>query len=246
LSSASPPPVRRAVSRPAVAVLFKPIPPEPAPLEPPGKRFAPELLAYHQPDHPVSEQYRALWKSIAAPLPAGRAQVLLFTGAFPAAGTTTALLNLAVTAVREGKLRVVAMDADWRSPALADRLGLPLGPGLQEVLGGTVPLKRALQETGLPNLVALTAGAAGNNATAPLAGEGMRSVLRHLRSRFDLVLVDAPPWDGRPEVIALGSFADTVYLVTTQDKAQASEVTDLIELIPQQGSRLRGCILTGR
>ena len=72
----------------------------------------------------------------------------------------------------------------------------------------------------------------------------MRSVLRHLRDRFDLVLVDAAPWDGRPEVVTLGSFCDAVYLVLRQNDAETPLVQELRQLIPQQGSRLRGCILT--
>jgi Mrp family chromosome partitioning ATPase len=238
----------RAVAAPpdpsAVAVTFRPYPVAPFPPAPPAERFDPALVAYHQPNHSVSEQYRHLWRTLASPLPAGRAQVFLFTAASPFAGATTALLNLAVTAIRESKLRVVALDADVRRPALAQRLGLPPVPGLQEVLAGTISLQRAVQETGLTNLLALTAGEVGPSAGARLAGEAMRSVLRHLRGRFDLILVDAPPWDGRPEVVALGSFCDAVYLVVSEDRAQAPEVDSLLQVIPQQGGRLRGCILT--
>src|SRR5207302_4777051 len=132
-----------------------------------------------------------------AQLPAGRAQVLLFSAAVPGAGTTTTLLNLAITAARQGKARAVVVDAHLRRPTLAARLGLPAGPGLNEVLAGAVSLKRALRETGQANLHLLTAGeiASFSGPTAVyVAGEAMRSVLRHLRDRFDLVLVDAPPW----------------------------------------------------
>jgi Mrp family chromosome partitioning ATPase len=229
-----------------VAVTFQPWPLEPPPLAPPGQRFSKDLLAFHCPEHPVSGQYRSLLQSLVGPQAAGRAQVLLFSAAGAGAGTTTALLNLAISAVREGNLRVVVVDADMRRPAVAERLGLTAAPGLQEVLAGKVSLQRAVQGTGLVNLWALTAGENSPGGGARLAGEAMRSVLRHLRGRFDLVLVDAPPWDGRPEVVALGSFCDTVYLVVRQDLAQTAAVQDLLELIPQQGSRLRGCILTRR
>jgi Mrp family chromosome partitioning ATPase len=227
-------------------VAFQPVPLELPPLAPPGQRFSPDLIAFHQPEHPVSGQYRALWQAVAGQLPAGRAQVVLFTAAGVGTGTTTALLNLGISAAQEGKLRVIVVDADVRRPAVAERLGLAPAPGLQDVLAGTVSLQRAVQESGQANLLALTAGESGAVGPARLAGEAMRSVLRHLRGRFDLVLVDAPPWDGRPEVVALGSFCDTVYLVVRQDLAQSPAVQDLLELIPQQGSRLRGCILTQR
>jgi hypothetical protein len=215
-----------------VTVAFQPFPAQPPPLAPARQRFAAELVTFHRPDHAVTEQYRELLSSLVAQVPAGRPQVLLLTAAFSGGGTTTTLLNLAITAAREGKLRVAVVDADLRRPALGQRLGLPAAPGLREVLTGTTSLQRALQETGQANLLALTAGEMANGGAAQLAGEAMRSVLRHLRSRFDLILVDTLPWDARPDV--------------GQTDAQKPELSELLQLIPQQGSRLRGCILTHR
>ncbi len=229
-----------------VAVFLRPYPAEPDPLPPASERFVPDLVAFHQPDHPVSQQYLALLKSLAAPAPTGRGQVLLLSPVEPGCGTTTALLNLAITGARSGKLRVAVLDADMRQPGVAHRLGLPPAPGLLEVLTGKVSLQRALRETGQPNLHALTAGDTAAAGGFRLAGDAMRSVLRHLRGRFDLVLVDAMPWDGRPDVVTLGSYCDAVYLVVRDEQAQQPRVEELLQLIPQQGSRLRGCIVTHR
>src|SRR5439155_26370985 len=66
----------------------------------PGRGFGPEMIAYHQPEHPVSVQYRSLAAEIVAQLPGSRPRVLLFTAAGAGAGTTTILLNLAVTLAR--------------------------------------------------------------------------------------------------------------------------------------------------
>jgi capsular exopolysaccharide synthesis family protein len=228
-----------------VTIAFQPFPAVPPPVPPPAERFASDLVAFHRPDHSVSEQYRSLLNAMAPALSPGHAQVLLLAAASQKAGTTTTLLNLAITAAR-GKLRVVVVDADVRRPAIAQRLGLALAPGLHEVLAGTTSLQKALQETGQVNLHALTAGEIGPAGGARLAGEAMRSVLRHLRSRFDLTLVDTLPWDGRPDVVGLGSYCDSVYLVVRHAEAEKSEVTDLVHLITQQGGRLRGCILTQR
>src|SRR5262249_46516162 len=148
--------------------------------------------------------------------PAGRSQVILFTALTPESGTTTVLLNAAITFARQGRLRVVALEANLDRPALAKRLGLPEAPGLHDFLAGSRTLTEALQETGQPNLVALTKG----NGDAPESLSGaLRPVLRHLRERCDLVLIDAPCWDGRPEMVALGSLCDLVYLVLPESDA---------------------------
>ena len=63
---------------------------------------------------------------------------LLFAGAADDVGTSTVLLNLAVTLARQ-EATVTVVDAHLARPALADRLGLPPAPGLREVLAGQMP-----------------------------------------------------------------------------------------------------------
>ncbi len=212
-------------------------------LTPPENRFAAELLAYHQPEHPVSQQYRSLLANLTAQLPAVRIQVLLFTAPAPTIGTTTVLLNVAITAARQGQYRVAVVDANFQRPALAQRLGLPAVPGLREVLTGNVSLQRALQESGQLNLHALTAGHCRPGEEIRFPREAMRSILKQLRDRFELVLVDAPCWNTQPDLVALGAACDAVYLVLDAPPEEKPEAAHLFELIPQQGSQLRGCVL---
>jgi len=124
----------------------------------PRPRLAPELIAYYRPDHAISQQYRKLLAPLLSVAPESRSQVLLFTAARPGSGTTTVLLNVALTAAGHGRRRVVVVDGNLRRPALADKLGLGAVAGLREVLGGTCSLEHALRETDQRNLFALTAG----------------------------------------------------------------------------------------
>jgi len=140
----------------------------------------------------------------------------------------------------------VVVDAHLRRAAIAARLGLGEAPGLREVLAGRLPLEAALRPTGLPGLSALTAGAVDAAPSTRLVGEAMRSILRLLREQFDLVLVDGPPWDGRPEVVALGCACDAVYLCLPEAEQDAADTADLLQVIPEQGANLCGCVLTSR
>jgi Mrp family chromosome partitioning ATPase len=72
----------------------------------------------------------------------------------------------------------------------------------------------------------------------------MRSLVRDLRQRFDLLLVDGPRWDGRPEVVAAGAACDAVYVVMPETEAESPQLDHLFQVIPEQGARLAGCILT--
>ena len=208
------------------------------------ERFAPELVALHQPEHPVSEQYREVVRSLEAQFPAGPPQVLLFAGITAQTETTPVVLNLAITWARLRKARVAVVDANLRRPSVAQRLGLPAAPGLRDVLAGTASLQRCLQETGQPNLLALVAGMMQEDDARLLAGPALLAVWHHLRARCSWVLVDAPCWDGRPDVVALGAACDAVYLVAANNETDSARTEELSQVLARQERGVRGCICT--
>jgi Mrp family chromosome partitioning ATPase len=204
-----------------------------------------ELIAFHQPEHAVSEQYRTLLADLMAHMPPARGRVLLFTAPAPWTGTTTVLLNLAVTAARQEERRVAVVDANLRRPALAERLGLMGTPGLRDVLAGSVPLARALQATSQVRLWALAAGRSGSSeARLPL--DWWLPTLRQLREQFDLVFVDAPSWNEGSEVSALAATCDAVYVVLHQKEAVSGDQRGALPGLRQPPSNLQGSILTMR
>ena len=184
------------------------------------RHFAAELISFHQPDHPMAAQYRTLLAGLLGQLPDGWGQVLLFTGPSPWAGTTTVLLNLALTAARNESKKILVVDANLRRPALSDRLGIAPSPGLRDVLAGNVPLRQALQETGQSGLWALSAGKT-NLGDVRLPLDWLLPTLRQLRQHFDLVFVDAPSWNEGSEVSALAATCDAVYMVLHQGQTSA-------------------------
>src|SRR6478672_8959571 len=54
-----------------------------------GGGFGTELIAFHQPNHAVSVQYRSLIAEIVTQLPGNKPRLLMFTAAKPGAGATT-------------------------------------------------------------------------------------------------------------------------------------------------------------
>ena len=231
------------VEPPATIIAFRPLT-DPAPVLRPAKdRIAPELLTFHKPDHAVSRQYEQVAAALGQQAQNGRARVLCFTAANKETDTSNTVLNLAVVEARKKASRLVVVDAQLRDAKTTARLGLTGRPGLRDVLGGVCSLQKALVDTGIESLIALAAGRE-NPAPCLIAGEAMQSVLRHLKSRFDCVMIDAPAWDGRPDVTALGAACDAVYVVMGKAEAELETTRQLLQLIPLQGGSLRGCILT--
>jgi Mrp family chromosome partitioning ATPase len=247
----TPAPAPRAPTGPAPrrdgahGVAYRPVRPAPAPGSE-ASAFAPQIITYYQPHHPASRQYRTVLGELTPRRWGKGAPILLLAAPTSGVGATTVLLNLAVAQAAQGGRRVVAVDANLRRPAVADRLGLSRGPGLSEVVAHAMPLAEALRETVQPGLWALTAGdAAAADCPWPSA-QTLRTVLQELRTYFDWVWVDGPAWDGGPEVVGLVPDCDAVYIVLAPDGLNSAAVRDLAALIPPLGGRLGGYLLTQR
>jgi Mrp family chromosome partitioning ATPase len=209
--------------------------------------IAPDVAVYHQPDHPVSLEYRSAAAGIQQQLATGGTHVLLFTAVAPRAGTTTTVLNLALTWAKHEKRKVLVIDVAEARAAVAAKMGLSNTPGLGDVLKGTVPFAQALQETKQAHCWIMAAGEtpAGPNAAAP-EPKAMRDLLRQARKQFDLILLDALPWNDESATIALASGADGVYLVVRQSETKTAKVDDIIRRIQRHDIFLGGCVITHR
>ena len=232
-----------AAESPATIIAFKPLLSTGEMLPPATARLASDLVAFHHPDHVVSKQYEQVASAIGKQLSVGRSHVLLFTAASQRTDSSNVVLNLSVVLGRQRSSRLVVVDAHPRAAQTSARLGLTGRPGLRDVLSGFCSLEKVLVDTGIASLTALAAGR-DNPLPCLVAGDAMLAVLRHLKSRFDCVMIDAPPWDGRPDVTALGTACDAIYVVLGKEEAESEGTRNLLELIPQQGGCLRGCIIT--
>jgi Mrp family chromosome partitioning ATPase len=228
-----------------VGVTFKSLPGE-VPPPPASSRFVPQLLAFYQPHHPVSEQYREVLGGMVTHSLGNGAPVLLLAAPVAGIGTTTVVLNLAISRATQGNARVLVVDGNLGHPGVAKQLGLPNRPSLQDVVSRTVPLGRAIQATGQTGLWVLTAGEPIPKGRMWPANEALRSVLQQLRRQFDWILVDGPSWDRGPEIVCLAGACDYVYLVLRPDMVETPVADELTRMIQPLGSQHGGYILTQR
>ncbi len=215
----------------------------PAPVVAPGGGPDATLVAYHHPDHAISGEYRTLRDEISKQLPETTSQVLFFTAAFPEAGTTTVMLNLALTLAAKPKARVLVIDSNLARPTIATKLALKLAPGLCEVLAQQVPLTWAVQPSVVPQLHVLSAGAATETAASTISRDLPR-LLSQLRQWYDWVLVDSGVWGVMPERDATCPAGDAVYLVTRDGDTGKSEFLGLRGWVKELGGLLRGYVAT--
>jgi Mrp family chromosome partitioning ATPase len=202
------------------------------------------LVALHLPDHPISGEYRTLKDEIRAQLPEPIPRVIWFSAAAGESGTTSVLLNLAVTLARESAPRVLVVDANLEHPSVAQKFAIGKSvPGLSEVLAQQIPLAWAVQASTIPNLQILPAGTV-TAATASSLPQDLPRFIDQLRQWYDWVLVDSGIWGAAPERDGLSSAADAIYLVTREADAESIEFAGLRNRIRETGGLLRGYIAT--
>jgi Mrp family chromosome partitioning ATPase len=201
-----------------------------------------DLITYHHHDHPISGEYRVVRDEVRRQFEESSPRVLLFSAAAPVAGTTTVLLNFAVTLTLDGA-KVLVIDANFDRPAVARQLGVPETPGLAEVLGQTIPLAWALQPTAVESLHVLAAGAP-TDETPRALGLDFPRLLAQLRQWFDWVLIDGGVWHDWLGQDSIGAACDAVYLVTRQSDIDRPEFAGLRLSVANAGGILRGYITT--
>jgi capsular exopolysaccharide synthesis family protein len=131
--------------------------------------------------------------------------------------------------------RVLLVDADLRRPSLHTLLGLPLGPGLSDVLLGVSTLEQALITIPEYHLSVVTAGMPSERPTELLGSTAMRKLLELLRSQFDRVLVDTPPAAPLADAGVLSRMVDGILVIVRAGRTQKQAVEQtLVEVDAQK------------
>jgi len=157
------------------------------------------------------EQYRRLAATLhEAQLEKGLKTVMV-TSALPREGKTLTVINLALTLSESYARRVLLIDADLRRPSVHEVLGIPNTKGLSELLRSDRPELSTVSVS--PRLAVLPAGSTNENPLAGLASARMRAFVDDVATRFDWVLLDAPPVGLLPDAQLIGRMAQAVVLV---------------------------------
>jgi capsular exopolysaccharide synthesis family protein len=182
-------------------------------------------------------------------------RTILVASAAPGDGKTTIARHLGAAAARMGS-RVLLMEVDLRRPTLAQRLGVPSGPGLSDVLIGSLPLDEAVRSIALDtcsaersdgrSLDVLVSGA----VLPPNPGElveshAMEALLRQAQAVYDLIVIDTPPLTAVSDAFPLLRKVDGVIIVGRVGRNRRDVAERLHETLQSVRAPLLGVIANG-
>ncbi len=174
--------------------------------------------------------------SVDAPL-----RSVLVTSADPGEGKSLSALNLATVMAMDGR-RVILLDCDLRRPMQHMLNEVPLEPGFTNILTNEATLEEALRPTALDNLWLLPAGTLPPNPPELLGSEHGRQLLRDLKERCDLVVIDSPPVLSLSDPQVLCSSVDGVVLIAAANSTPRQHLQRAQATLRHAGGRLLGVL----
>ena len=180
-------------------------------------------------------------------------RTLLVTSTMPGDGKTTVAHHLATAAATVGS-SVLLLEADLRDPSIASQVHLAPGPGVVDVLAGSVSLRRATQPITLDpaaeaaplELDVLVAGTPEPpNPAELIESEVFAALLEQARGIYDLVVIDASPLSVVSDAFPLLRRVDGVVIVGWMGRNRRGEAERLRETLAAVGTPLLGVIANG-
>ncbi|MGY1601173.1 polysaccharide biosynthesis tyrosine autokinase [Geodermatophilus sp. SYSU D00815] len=189
-----------------------------------------------------SESYRAIRTNLQFLDVDNPPRVIVISSALAGEGKSTMAVNVATVLAQFGS-RVTLIEADLRRPRVTRYMGLVAGAGLTDVLAGKASLHDVAQPWGDGHLTVLAAGPMPPNPSELLGSAQMRSLLAHLRTTNDFVLIDAPPLLPVTDAAILSVLSDGCVLSTRYGKTRREELSEAAATLERIDARLLGVVL---
>jgi len=186
-------------------------------------------IAARDPNDPVYESYRTIKNrfSMNEKQPIG---TLLITSPGPGEGKSTTAVNLAVAVAREGR-KVVMIDMDVRRASLHTCFNLDNDRGITDLLQDNASLEETVQPTYVEGLNVICGGLPYPNPGELVESHQMEGLIKDLRARFDMVIMDSAPLLVKSDALVLARHADGVIVVLESEKTTRGAVHEVMDAL---------------
>ncbi len=173
-----------------------------------------------------------------------RPRLVMVTSALPKEGKSMFAAGLARNMAAAG-WRVLLLECDLCCPSIAKEFGLKPGPGLFEILSGTMlgQIQDVVREP-QARLHVITAGIRIGDTQELLASHRMSQLLLTARETYDLVILDTPPVLPVADALILARHADATLMVVRWEKTSRAAAQDAVRLLRDSQAQIMGTVMT--
>jgi capsular exopolysaccharide synthesis family protein len=171
------------------------------------------IITHLDPKSPVSESYRVVRTNINMASFDEEIKTILISSPGPGEGKTTTISNLAITFAHLGK-KTLIIDCDMRTPRVHTVFGFNNDQGLLQTLVDDVdPTEVIYESEEIENLYIMSSGGVPPNPSELLGSKKMKSLIKTLKERYDIILFDTPPFTAVTDPVMLAKEVDKNFLV---------------------------------
>jgi Mrp family chromosome partitioning ATPase len=197
------------------------------------------LVSLLRPASYEAEQYRCLRQALLRKLTGGKCNVIAVSSPSPGSGKSTTAINLAAALIEPGIFRVLLIDADLRTPAVAKQLALDpvTDDGLDTALADwSLPLRDFVRYVPHPDgLTVLPTAARPEVAGRLVSSPRFGLLMLEARQQYDFVIVNTPPLVPTADCRAMAPWIDGFVVVVTAHRTTREVLEEGLNLMrPEQ------------
>lgn len=152
--------------------------------------------------------------------------------------------NLALAFASAGN-RTLLIDGDLRRGNLHTTFGMTVTPGLIEFLANGAGLEDVVQATTAENLFLLPRGTRIARAPELLVSDRMQALIAAARQKFDVVIIDSPPFVAGIDAYALAAVAGSILVVLRQGFSDRKLAAAKLAIADRLPIRFVGAVING-
>jgi Mrp family chromosome partitioning ATPase len=219
--------------------------PSPAPSRLPRRELAtaPSLPPVDSFPREMLRELGILRNSLEAKLEKKTGRVLMFTSPMHGEGVTALVVAYARLLAMQGDHRVIVIELNARTPALAAWLGLSMPEGVTHYFTSRRPLASLVSRPAGESFDVMHVGIPDATQIQINLERAFPHLMEEALKSYDTVIIDAPPVVVCPETPPLSPFVDGVVLVVHSGRTKRETIDRSVKQIQQFQGRVLGVVL---
>ena len=211
-----------------------------------------DMIIHEAPKSPVSEAIRTLRTSLTYKMTQTGAKTFLVTSSSTEDGKSCIISNLAI-AFSQSKQKVLIIDSDLRKGRQHNIFSVNNEYGLSQALSNKdinknnenldFEINKLIKKTEIDNVSIIPSGIVPHNPSELFENSQFNIIIENVRSKFDVILFDAPPINIVTDSMILCNKADGVILVCAIEKTKSEALVETKKKIQSMGGNILGVVI---
>ena len=205
-----------------------------------GKSTGKSLLLFkEQPNSTETESFRMLRTNLTLSSADKPLKTILITSPGEGEGKSMVSVNLAYSFYFANR-KVLLIDADMRKPAIHSFLNINMSPGLSNIIA-----ENSVKETihNIDGVDVITAGTIPPNPAELLDSKKMKKLLENWKQKYDVVILDSPPFLSVSDATVLSKIVDGLLFVTAYGETRRQSLERLKTVLKNLNIQASGFVM---